>query len=282
LIPGTPPAPAKAAAAAGASSAARRDERPIAEDPAGNSHWVPWAVAAAVGCVVLALACLAIPWTEDAPRIPANSQELIGLVQPSVIEIVVPNKLGSGFILDQQATVATSYHVVENAPLAKVRLASGQIVDVRGFVAADRGKDLVLLQLEDTDQAVAPLPLALTLPKVGESVWTVGSPHGFSGTVSNGIVSAIRTGQELKDHRGGEMKVEGRALDLDATWVQTTAPISQGNSGGPLVNLRGEVVGVNAWQDKEGQNLNFAISAQHLQALSKTRSAEPRPLQELP
>ena len=86
-----------------------------------------------------------------------------------------------------------------------------------------------------------------------------GSPQGFSRSVSDGIVSAIRERAEVVYF----------GLDQSVTWVQTTAPISPGNSGGPLVNMKGEVVGVNTiiytGSEKVAQNLNFAVSSVHVQ-----------------
>ncbi|HUY87434.1 MAG TPA: trypsin-like peptidase domain-containing protein [Pirellulales bacterium] len=70
--------------------------------------------------------------------------------------------------------------------------------------------------------------------------------------------------------------------DLDAVWIQTTAPISGGNSGGPLVNMRGEVVGLNTWNRTDGQNLNFAISIEHLRKIMQSVQSGPRSLAELP
>ncbi len=89
--------------------------------------------------------------------------------------------------------------------------------------------------------------------------------------MSDGIVAAVRTGDDMRDTlkkaAGREIYQEVLGYDLDATWLQTTAPISPGNSGGPLVNSRGEVVGINTWCQPLGQNLNFALSAVHVRQL---------------
>ena len=95
------------------------------------------------------------------------------------------------------------------------------------------------------------LELADALPRKGESVVTFGAPKGLSFSASEGIVSAVREGKELTDY------VEG----LPGTWIQTTAPISSGNSGGPLVKRDGRVTGMNTMVLLTGQNLNFAISS---------------------
>ena len=104
----------------------------------------------------------------------------------------------------------------------------------------NRARDLVILKVDGRGLAHLPLNSAST-PDVGEHVMAIGSPLGLEGTVSDGIVSALR--QEPPDKR----------------WIQTTAPVSRGNSGGPLLDMDGKVIGVVTWgvSLQEGQNLNF-------------------------
>ena len=98
-----------------------------------------------------------------------------------------------------------------------------------------------------------PLELIEDPPLKGEGVVALGAPFGLDSTASEGIVSAIRSAEELEFKVG----IHGHA----GTWIQTTTPISPGNSGSPLVNRRGQVVAVNTLTLKHGQNLNFGISA---------------------
>ena len=99
--------------------------------------------------------------------------------------------------------------------------------------------DMALLSIK-TSQAVPFLKLSKTLPEQGEEIMAVGNPKGLEGTISNGIVSAFRDNNR---------------------WIQFTAPVSEGSSGGALINSAGEVVGMPTLLFREGQNLNFAISA---------------------
>lgn len=121
----------------------------------------------------------------------------------------------------------------------------------------DPNHDLATLRIGPVAAGSA-LKLKAEMPSVGEKVAAFGNPQGFSFTTSEGIVSAIRRGKEVHDTIGQAYKDLG--FTVDATWIQTTAAISGGNSGGPLVTMNSEVVGLNTWGDDSGQQLNFAIS----------------------
>lgn len=224
---------------------------------------------------------------------PAGNQSTTALIQqiePSVLVVQVTLErgggLGSGFPLDDQGTFVTNYHVIEGAKSAKIKI-HGKTFDVKGYLAISPGKDLAILRADLQKTPVSPLKRATAKPQKGETVLTFGAPLGFDSTVSNGIVSSVRTGNELREifkrmSGGRDAYVEDEHYDLDAVWVQITAPISGGNSGGPLVNLRGEVVGLNTWGVVGGQNLNFAISAEHIQKLLATSQSGLQPLSGLP
>lgn len=226
-----------------------------------------------------------VPATGTAPP---NATSLIQEIEPSVVVVQVTleggSGIGSGFPLDDQGTIVTNYHVIEGAKSAKIKFGK-KTVDVEGFLVFSPGKDIAILKAKLGAEKVAPLKLATTTPAKGESVLTFGAPQGFDSTVSNGIISSVRKGTELqeifKNMTGEDIYVDQQHYDLDAVWVQTTAPISGGNSGGPLVNLRGEVVGLNTWALTRGQNMNFAISADHIKQMMVSTSSV-HPLAELP
>ena len=115
-------------------------------------------------------------------------------------------------------------------------------------------------------------------------MYTFGSSIGLSGTIAHGTVSAIRTGKELaqmwdRENGKGFFKTNYR-YDMDCVWVQHCAPISHGNSGGPLVNRKGEVLGLNTLGG--GENQNFAISAKHMLELRARASVQPKAWSTLP
>ena len=165
--------------------------------------------------------------------------------------------LGSGFLVGLQ-TIATNLHVIEDASggFAK-QVGQTERHDLLGTVAIDKNRDLALLAVK----GVKASPLSLgdsTKVAVGDQVFALGNPRGLEGTFSQGIVSAVR-------QVGGD------------TLLQITAPISPGSSGGPVLNSKGEVIGVSVATYRGGQNLNFAIPSSYLSDLLK-KAEEPQPL----
>jgi S1-C subfamily serine protease len=227
-----------------------------------------------------AFAALLVLWLSFTARA-AELVEVVKMVENSVVQVDTDRGFGSGVIVDNRGWVLTNYHVIERARKATVTMRSGKVFEVRGFLAIDPLRDLALLK---TDEFAGPcaMKLAPKLPEVGEKVAAFGNPKGFSFTTSEGIVSAKRSGTEV-------MTIIGRTAyamlgyAADAMWVQTTAPISAGNSGGPLVNMNAELVGLNTWSHLQGQNLNFAISLEDItRLLGRDLSAGPQDLATLP
>ena len=125
---------------------------------------------------------------------------------------------------------------------------NGITAKVLGTLFIDENRDIAILKIDK--QSPPRVPLADAVPRQGDSVTAFGAPVGLSFSASDGIVSAVRPGGELSE-----------AEKMPGTWIQTTAPISPGNSGGPLVNREGKVVAMNTMVLLIGQNLNFAISS---------------------
>jgi S1-C subfamily serine protease len=164
-----------------------------------------------------------------------------------VVSIVMSDKeghpvtQGSGFLISKDGCVLTNYHVIKSGASAVIKLPSGAFFAVDGVRASDKDRDVAIIKARGTDFRALILGDSSRL-QVGEEVVAIGSPLSLESTVSNGIVSAIRT---IED-KGGR-------------FVQITAPISPGSSGGPLFNMAGEVVGITSAGIKGGENLNFAI-----------------------
>ena len=207
---------------------------------------------------------------------PATAQldvaKLVAAIDPAVVTIVCPDGLGSGFVVDRAGEIVTNYHVVEGATEATVIFPDKTRFPVKGFLACAPRKDLVLLKIGPGNRELPTLRVAAVAPAKGEKGYAFGAPMGLSGSVSDGIVASVRQLPEAQD--------EG--YDTGFEVIQTTAPISPGNSGGPLVNTHGEVVGVNTLGSVIAQNVNFAISSSHVRDLMLKRSDRPRPLSDLP
>lgn len=200
-------------------------------------------------------------------------EQLIPTIEPAVVRLDVSARegsaIGSGFVIDDTGIVVTNNHVVEGATSAKAAFADGTSVAVIGILAADPKRDIAILKIQGTEKKFPSLKLWKGSPPKGLAVVAFGAPKGLSFSASEGIVSAVRSGKELADF----------GIPVDGAWIQTTTPISPGNSGGPLVARSGEVVGINTFNIVKGQNLNFAVSATDIERIFESaKSANPLPL----
>ncbi|HAT32268.1 MAG TPA: peptidase [Janthinobacterium sp.] len=153
--------------------------------------------------------------------------------------------LGSGFIVSPDGIIMTNAHVVRDAKEVTVKLTDRREFHAR-VLGSDPKTDIAILKIEAKNLPVVPLGNSRDL-KVGEWVLAIGSPYGFDSTVTAGVVSA--KGRSLPD-------------DSNVPFIQTDVAVNPGNSGGPLFNVRGEVVGVNSQiysQTGGYQGLSFAI-----------------------
>lgn len=182
--------------------------------------------------------------------------ELIRRVKPSVVSVVTydakgePMMAGSGFFVSP-GKVVTNLHVIEGAHHAEVRTfdGKGKTYRVDGVIDVDEEGDLAALSVNAPSERAPALVVAGALPEEGEKVFVIGSPLKLEGSVSDGIVSAVREVPNL-----------GRI-------IQITAPISRGNSGSPVFNMRGEVVGIVTIKVTNGQNINLAMEAARIAGL---------------
>ena len=185
-----------------------------------------------------------------------NLPSLIKRIKPSVVVVFTyddkgePLKFGSGFFISQNGDVVTNYHVIEESSFAEVKCSDGKTFPISYIVAEDEQNDIIRLSVDIPSKYVYPLSLTTTLPEIGERIIVYGSPLGLEKTVSDGIVSAIR---EVSDYE---------------KFIQITAPISPGSSGSPVLNMKGEVIGIATFQFVEGQNLNFAIPSERIAILN--------------
>ena len=196
--------------------------------------------------ILITVLLIVCGWLPNPAAAQDNLPQLVRAVKPSAVAIETFGgrgervARGSGFFVAVDKIV-TNRHVVENAARVEIKSASGKVYQSSGIVAVDGEGDLAMLEVAGVNEAIQPLSLEKVVPQEGESIVVIGNPYGLEGSVSNGIVAAVR-----------EIAGYGRI-------IQITAAISPGSSGSPVVNMRGQVVGVATLQATEGQNINFAV-----------------------
>jgi serine protease Do len=199
-----------------------------------------------VGPPLVPLSFAALAKTADAGVVTIISR--IEEVRPGGRRRVVGEGLGTGFVYDKFGLVLTNNHVIEDGTEISVKLADQRELPAK-IVGRDKPADVAVVRVDDKN--LSPLPLGDSDGiDVGDWVVAIGNPFGLSHTVSAGILSA--KGRTHDDVKG---------LDPSGyfNFLQTDAAINQGNSGGPLLNLRGEVVGINSAIRANANNIGFAI-----------------------
>ncbi len=155
--------------------------------------------------------------------------------------------LGTGFVLSSDGKIVTNYHVIDGAYSASIDI-NGHIYQISSVLAYDANIDLAILKIDASNLTAAPIYKGEV--EVGETVYAIGSSRGMTNTYTQGMVACA------------DRVVDG------VSHVQHDASITHGNSGGPLINEYGEVIGINTWGIDDSQNLNFAVSATELDNLT--------------
>ena len=184
--------------------------------------------------------------------------DLIRRVKPSVVSVMTYDAKdqslisGTGFFV-RPGEVVTNLHVIRGAHRVEIHTleGKGRTYPVKGTIAVDDEADVALLSVNVPAERSRLATLAAALPEEGEQVFVIGNPLRLEGSVSNGIVSAVR-----------EVPNVGNI-------VQVTAPVSHGNSGSPLFNMRGQVVGIVTVKVTNGQNINLALGSSRIASLAR-------------
>ena len=198
---------------------------------------------------------------------PLTAQEVYRRLNPAVVTVQCLSgegvSVGTGVIFSEDGYILTNHHVVRGGSECYVTLDSGYSMDVC-FVAGDEDSDLAVLKVPPGELiSVGTLPFAAFGDSeqlvVGDPVYAIGAPRRLRGTLTNGIISAIDR----------DIEVEGRTMTL----LQTNAALNSGNSGGPLISERGQVVGINVakymsdWNRDSVEGLGFAIPSAYLERI---------------
>ena len=225
----------------------------VADSPAAGESHTKEADMNKRKCVLSLLLCIAPLCRAQELDLP----ELARKVRESVVQINTYNQAGeligsgSGFFYGDEGDLITSRHVLAGADRAEAQVSKDEVYPVLRIVAEDAKADIVRVTVDAPRKAARPLTLNPRIPEAGQRVVVIGSPLGLEHTVSDGIISAVRD------------------IPGYGTIIQTTAPVSPGSSGSPLLNMAGEVIGVVTFQLVAGQNLNFVVPASCVAALQR-------------
>lgn len=204
----------------------------------------------------------------------ATEVEVYKKAVPATVLVATDQNLGSGAVIGSTGEVLTNWHVVRDTRRLAVFFKPEQGADVRRDLAfaatvvkVDPATDLALLKLSNPPQSLAALTLGdPTAAQVGDNVHAIGHPEGEAWTYTTGIISQIRPDYRWQGEDGSLHQ---------ATVIQTQTALNPGNSGGPLLNDQGELIGINAFR-KGGEGLNFAVAADTIEAFL-AKPSEPQP-----
>ncbi|MGQ9505976.1 MAG: S1C family serine protease [Thermogutta sp.] len=207
-------------------------------------------------------------------------------VKQAVVKIEIPLEgdgaieTGTGFFIDQRGWIATNDHLVQHMNnRSYVRSADGQTYRIAGVVAQAPAMDLAIIQLAERPVKMMILDLSYTdIPHLGTEVYAFGHPYNVDFSLSRGVVSRVLTTAELVENFPDHIVTKIHSPPA-MIWIQHDAKISPGNSGGPLLDGSGRVIGVNTFVHKLAQ-YGFASHIRYLRELAKGASGTLQPLPE--
>jgi S1-C subfamily serine protease len=198
----------------------------------------------------LGCSCLNVSAAEDPDIIARLFSQKADAIVLIAVESKDGDKLGSGFFISRDGKIVTNYHLISGGRKVVVKTKNGSVYLPQRIINLDPERDIAVIQIGvervnylrmgDSNGVV-----------VGQRVLTIGNPMGLESTVSDGLVSSVR--------------VSGQGLKL----FQISVPLSNGSSGGPLIDLEGNVIGITTASFMKGQNLNFAMPINYVKTLLK-------------
>jgi len=200
--------------------------------------------------------------TDEPASQPSTVEQIVQLVHPALVTISTDGRdapaegLGAGFVVSSDGLIATNLHVIGEGREFRVELSDGTELKVLSVHASDPHHDLAIVRVDAQGRALPALQLGSAGEvQQGQAIVVMGNPLGLRHSVVSGVVSAIR-------------EIDGQQM------IQLAIPIERGNSGGPVVDLRGRVHGIVSMKSLREENVGFAVDAQHLQSLID----EPNPI----
>ncbi len=214
---------------------------------------------------------LSSPWAAGSQRPSTKTVKSVREILDAVVKLQMPiepgkTSIGAGFLIDPRGWVATNYHVIRQATSAtRVRLFDGTECKVAGILAQEPSMDLAVLKLADPPPRLTVLDISFSgEPEVGEEIQICGHPHNLQFTFDKGTVGRLVTTLEMLKERGNPLLLQMKA-PMDMIWIQHSARIAPGNSGGPVLNQKGQVVGVNSFVNE--LSFGYAVPVRYLRGL---------------
>jgi serine protease Do len=212
---------------------------------------------------LLCLCCCAAVAHAEPEAAPAEktAQQLADELKPSVVVITMQGRdgqqqgLGTGFVISADGLIATNLHVIGEARPIRVQTADGKELPVSAVHASDRALDLAIVKVEADNLSALPLADS-SAAKAGQSVVAIGNPHGLKHSIVHGVISGTR-------------EIDSRKM------LQLAIPVEPGNSGGPVVDMAGRVVGIMTLKAQLTENLGFAIESNALKPLLEKPNTVP-------
>jgi len=197
-----------------------------------------------------------------------KSEDVYKKTLPSVVTLTVERKdgtrvFGTGFLAIKDGLAVTAWHVVRDATKVQARFSNGEVFESSGLVDKDEERDVAIIRLKVFGRPT--LDVKGSDPEIGSKAFVIGAPEGLEFSITDGVLSQIQTIAGIR-------------------YFQYSCPTSQGNSGGPVLNASGSVIGLVSWGLNRGQNLNFAIPCSYVLGLdtslattewSSVKSTEP-------
>lgn len=191
-------------------------------------------------------------------RAQLNFTDLVGKTEKAVVSITTrdeygnPETTGTGFFIAQNGTLLSNLHIFENAYSASITAFNNNIFEIDSVLLSSKEYDIIKFSIHNPQNIKFNyLEFKTQNPQKGEDIFTIGNPLGLESTVSKGIISSVREIENL------------------GNLYQITAAISAGSSGSPVMNMKGEVIGIATFQFTDGQNLNFAIDVDFINRINQ-------------
>ena len=194
-----------------------------------------------------------------------SPEEIYEKTSPSVLTLEVENSnherfVGAACLVVRPGLAVTAWHVVHDAQKIEAWFSDHRRAKIVGLVAKDEKLDLALIEIEANDRPRT--VLATNTPRIGAKAFVIGAPKGMDFSIADGLISQVRELEGVRQY-------------------QLSCPISPGNSGGPVLNDRGELVGIVSWREAGVQNLSFAVPSLEVLRLDSRKPAVPWPAREL-